>query len=1026
MAGIEQLEIHSKSYIVRWVKVDEGHTISWSVQPHKKSINFGIVKHPGTGATNFTTQDDLGATAQITTESGTADTKAGLFAKRDGSTAQEQLAKKGFIPIKWHGRCEADKVSIGTYDVTSGGMFGLVFDNTFSKQTAKTATFVLLIYPTGNPPQTGHPLPNGPNLQASHATSSRTSLGKHSTPRIGGVESESVDSLHSHKTRGRALSTATRSEQGGPGGGRPGTPAAYHVGTLLKRRRKRGQGYARRFFSLDYATCTLSYYHNRNSSALRGAIPLSLAAIAADERRREISIDSGAEVWHLRASNAKEFNEWARALERASRIARGLESPPVLEENTLHRHRSLHQHHDSMVVQPLPNPPNTYEEQDREWQQVEALVSRVVGTRDALRRLVKDIAAEKQQAAHHHQQQPGSSGFLSPGSSAVSEEGDNYFTPVVEKRPPFWKRKSSASPLTPSTALQTPASGGLAVHSQGSTPNVPGQPSGNPTLIVNKRKSRGQAQPEERSTQDHCVALLNDLDSVVNEFSTLLAISKRRRLQVPTLAEPRHSFESRASTAEEFFDAEAGDSVSRAQSNVVRIEHASEEDAPFSDGDQSSIHTHSSSSVSSVDDEEDDNYAGSSNLYPPRPKSLAPLPITESVGRRTTIPPAKVLPPSLIAFVRKNVGKDLSTISMPVSANEPTSLLQRVAEQLEYADLLTRAASMTSPRDRLLYVTAFAVSQFSNSRAKERAIRKPFNPLLGETFELLRTENEVPGGFRLLVEKVSHRPVRLAMHADAAAWSFAQSPAPTQKFWGKSAELTTEGRVRVSLRLPDGTDERYSWGIATVFLRNVVMGEKYVEPVGTMTVTNDTAGSKASIEFRTKGMFGGRGEEVSVETYDSSGRSLNVGLTGTWTAGLRILEGKTEGEQIWAPGALVPNPANTYGMTTFAASLNEITPLEKGKLPPTDSRLRPDQRLAEEGNLDEAEEWKVKLEEAQRRRRRDMEERGEEWKPRWFVKLQDGGQGGGEEVWRLRGGKEGYWEERSKGTWNGVEEIFDV
>lgn len=28
----------TQSYIVRWVKVDEGHTISWSVQPHKKSM----------------------------------------------------------------------------------------------------------------------------------------------------------------------------------------------------------------------------------------------------------------------------------------------------------------------------------------------------------------------------------------------------------------------------------------------------------------------------------------------------------------------------------------------------------------------------------------------------------------------------------------------------------------------------------------------------------------------------------------------------------------------------------------------------------------------------------------------------------------------------------------------------------------------------------------------------------------------------------------------------------------------------
>src|SRR5262249_9583060 len=161
---------------------------------------------------------------------------------------------------------------------------------------------------------------------------------------------------------------------------------------------------------------------------------------------------------------------------------------------------------------------------------------------------------------------------------------------------------------------------------------------------------------------------------------------------------------------------------------------------------------------------------------------------------------ATVLLPSLIAFVRKNVGKDLSTISMPVSANEPTSLLQRFAEQLEYAHLLDRAARERHARDRLLYVAAFAISQFSGGRVRERAIRKPFNPLLGETFELLRTEAEIPGGFRLLVEKVSHRPVRLAMQADSAAWTFAQSPAPTQKFWGKSAEITTEGRVRVALR----------------------------------------------------------------------------------------------------------------------------------------------------------------------------------------------------------------------------------
>ncbi|EGO61392.1 hypothetical protein NEUTE1DRAFT_77381 [Neurospora tetrasperma FGSC 2508] len=984
MAGIEQLEIHSKSYIVRWVKVDEGHTISWSLQPHKKSINFAIVKHPGSGGTAAGSQTfEATATPEHpATEAAVSDAKSGLF-RRDASTAQDQLAKKGFIPIQWHGKCEADKVTVGTYDVTSAGMYGLVFDNTFSKQTSKTATFVLLTYPTGAPPQTAHHLPTVQAGAGSNA--SRTSLGAGTTPRLGAANSDSVDSLPSNETagRGRAASNA-RSE----GGFVPG--ATYHVGVLLKRRRKKGQGFARRFFSLDFTTCTLSYYHNRNSSALRGAIPLSLAAIAADERRREITIDSGAEIWHLKASGPKDFNDWAKALEKASRIARGLE--------TLNNGASLGV--DRPASRPSTSVPSAQQEDEREWAQVESLVSRVAGTRDALRRLVKDMAAEKQA--------PGASqaSLLSPNTPAIAEDSETYFTPSTESRRPFWKRKTSNASPGAQPGVQATTGAALAVPSPASATAV----------------------AEERNPYDNCAALLNDLDSVVVEFSQLLSKNKRRRIPSQMMppnmmpAASRKSYESTASTIDEFFDAEAGEQGGAGQ-NQVMIIRQSEEDMPGSDAEEVDIHD--SSSVSSVEEEEEFEGVGTENhdsLFPVKPKSLAPLPITDTVTRRTTIPAAKVPPPSLIAFVRKNVGKDLSTISMPVSANEPLSLCQRIAEQLEYGQLLTEAAKKTDANERLLYVTAFAVSQFSNGRAKERATRKPFNPLLGETFELVRSENEVPGGFRVLVEKICHRPVRLAVQADSALWSFSQSPAPSQKFWGKSAEITTEGRVRVSLHLPDGTDELYSWHIATVFLRNVVYGEKYVEPVGNMNVNNETSGAKAVVEFRSaKGMFGGRGEEVHVETFGPDGSNTGQALTGNWTSSLKTAPG---GKEIWKAGSLVPNAANTYGFTTFAASLNEITPLEKDKLPPTDSRLRPDQRFHEQGDLDSAEEWKVKLEEAQRVRRKQMEERGEEYKPKWFVKVATGQDG--EEVWKLKGGKEGYWEERAKsgGQWTGVLDIF--
>jgi len=755
--------------------------------------------------------------------------------------------------------------------------------------------------------------------------------------------------------------------------------ATYHVGVLQKRRRKKGQGYARRFFSLDFVTCTLSYYYNRNSSALRGAIPLSLAAIAADARRKEISIDSGAEVWHLKASNPKEFDEWTMALQKASNVARGVEVERTPMKSPEGR---------GLGVQNVAS----NQEEDREWEQVEGLVSRIVGTRDAVRRLSADTAPKR----HAH---------LSPNIS--QEQNSDYFgTAPVEKRS-FWKRKSSAG-VTPPIVQR---------NSQLSIPTTTTNISSNGLTTPGKSPLLNQHH-EEPNMHRHCSALLKDLNSVLSDFSALIARSKRRRFP-PLDMVSRNSFDSFSS--EVFYDAEDDPN----HSHLMHMDHVSEAGTTVSDADLDFV-TDAESTSSGA---EDTRGSSTATNFPTKPESLDPLPANPPPQRRKAIPPAVQMPPSLIAFLRKNVGKDLSTISMHVSANEPLSLLQRVSEQFEYSQLLDTAASHKVPTQRLLHVSAFAISQFSAHRAKERAIRKPFNPLLGETYELVRSSNEVPGGFRLLVEKISHRPVRLAMQADSTRWSFSSAPAPIQKFWGKSLELNTDGRVRIALRLPDGNDELYSFNIATVFLRNVVMGEKYVEPVGSMNVINETTRSKATIEFKQKGMFGGRSEDVCIETYDSEGNHTGLGASGNWTSSLRLVENGKSGQELWRVGDLVQNPGKCYGLTTFAAGLNEITDVEKGRLPPTDCRLRIDQRAAEEGDLERAEEWKVKLEEGQRRRRRELEEKGEVWQQRWFTKVENPdavGVGGEEEVWLLKGGREGYWEERAKegGRWPGVEDIL--
>ena len=55
-----------------------------------------------------------------------------------------------------------------------------------------------------------------------------------------------------------------------------------------------------------------------------------------------------------------------------------------------------------------------------------------------------------------------------------------------------------------------------------------------------------------------------------------------------------------------------------------------------------------------------------------------------------------------------------------------------------------------------------------------------------------------------------------------------------------------------------------------------------------------------------------------------------------------------------------------YNFTNFTLQLNHLPPALKNKLPPTDSRFRPDQRALEVGDLVKAAEEKARLEDKQR------------------------------------------------------------
>lgn len=78
-------------------------------------------------------------------------------------------------------------------------------------------------------------------------------------------------------------------------------------------------------------------------------------------------------------------------------------------------------------------------------------------------------------------------------------------------------------------------------------------------------------------------------------------------------------------------------------------------------------------------------------------------------------------------------------------------MLQRLAEDFEYSSILDKAALCQNPTEQIAYVAAFTVSSYA---ATAYRINKPFNPLLGETFELDRTDDL---GWRLFAEQVLSR-----------------------------------------------------------------------------------------------------------------------------------------------------------------------------------------------------------------------------------------------------------------------------
>jgi len=331
-------------------------------------------------------------------------------------------------------------------------------------------------------------------------------------------------------------------------------------------------------------------------------------------------------------------------------------------------------------------------------------------------------------------------------------------------------------------------------------------------------------------------------------------------------------------------------------------------------------------------------------------------------------------------FTRAAYGLDLVHISLPVSLNEPLSFLQKMCEQIGYYELLDKANVLEDSCQRLMYMVAFVASQYSLERTT-----KPFNPLLGETFEYVNDEK-----IRFVAEQVSHHPPIGASHAENDNFTYDSHFSVKTRFAGNSVPCEEIGMHHVTLKRHGDV---FTWpGFKTV-VHNVIVGKLWIDHFGEMELRNETTGDKAKIEFTECGWFSKGRYEVSGVIMDSKG-TKRISFKGkrNESISITVIKGPSfpdNKEIIWRHDSLQSDQNDPWKLNPFSKGLNILDPFLNDTLPETDSRFRPDRLALEKQDLKRASAEKKILETIQREQAKARQQADKTWIPRYFEKVEN-------------------------------------
>ena len=196
---------------------------------------------------------------------------------------------------------------------------------------------------------------------------------------------------------------------------------------------------------------------------------------------------------------------------------------------------------------------------------------------------------------------------------------------------------------------------------------------------------------------------------------------------------------------------------------------------------------------------------------------------------------------------------------MPVYLNEPISMLQRFSEVWDYKEQLTKANNEKDEFKRLAYVFSFFTMNLTKTLNRSK---KPFNPLLGETYEYR------DGTFFAISEQISQNPPVSALYGENEHFKVSCYIEPKTKFKLTKLEVSPRYLMIISLK---ATKEKFIISRPKTSVHNILKGNLYIWNYGEMSCLNINTGSKAILKLKEHSMWKQLDYTTQGEIYDAEG-----------------------------------------------------------------------------------------------------------------------------------------------------------